>query len=134
MQELTRLRRLKSEDAETFGKQLRDILDTLFTVGKHTDKIYYENMLKGHYISQLEFNVGIGVRIMKPTSLELTIVAARHEEVKLIYYRPANPGTNAASTLQIRQKRDHFRLFPQNNYLRSVNNNPPRLFNPNFIL
>ncbi|VVD03633.1 unnamed protein product [Leptidea sinapis] len=117
MQELTRMRRLKSEDAETFGKRLRDILDTLFTVGKHTDKSYYESMVIEHYISQLEFNVGIGVRIMKPTSLELT----------------TNPGTNTASTSQIRQKTDHSRLFPQNNYLRSINNNPPRLFNPNFV-
>ncbi|VVC90278.1 unnamed protein product [Leptidea sinapis] len=46
MQELTRMRRLISEDAETFAKRLRDILDTLFTVGKHTDKSYYENMNK----------------------------------------------------------------------------------------
>ncbi|VVC89880.1 unnamed protein product [Leptidea sinapis] len=133
MQELTRMRRLKSEDAETFGKRLRDILDTLFTVGKHTDKSYYENMVIEHYISQLEFNVGIGVRIMKPTSLELTIVAARQEEAKLMYYRQANPDTNTVSTSRIRQKTDYSRLFPQNNYLRSVNNNPPRLFNPNFV-
>ncbi|VVC90055.1 unnamed protein product [Leptidea sinapis] len=133
MQELTRMRRLKSEDAETFGKRLRDILNTLFTVGKHTDKSYYESMVIEHYISQLEFNVGIGVRIMKPTSLELTIIAARQEEAKLMYYRQANPDTNTVSTSQIRQKTDYSRLFPQNNYLRSVNNTPPRLFNPNFV-
>lgn len=45
MQELTRLRRNKNEDAETFGKRLRDVLDTLNVVGKHTDKSYYESMV-----------------------------------------------------------------------------------------
>lgn len=131
MQELTRMRRLKSEDAETYGKRLRDILDTLFTVGKHTDKNYYENMVIEHYLSQLEFNVGIGVRIMKPATLELAIVAARQEEAKIVYYRQANPSANAVSTSQIKQKIEPSRFFPQNNYSRHFNNNPPRFINPN---
>lgn len=83
MQELTRLKRNRSEDADMYGRKIREILDTLFSVGKHSDKSYYENMAIEQYINQLEFHVGIGVRIAKPETLELAIVAARQEEARV---------------------------------------------------
>ncbi|VVC96251.1 unnamed protein product [Leptidea sinapis] len=63
MQELTRTRRNKYEDAETFGKRLRELLDTLYSVGKHGDRSYYEEMVIEQYTNQLDINVSLGVRI-----------------------------------------------------------------------
>ncbi|VVD00719.1 unnamed protein product, partial [Leptidea sinapis] len=57
MQELTRTRRNKYEDAETFGKRLRELLDTLYSVGKHGDRLYYEEMVIEQYTNQLDINV-----------------------------------------------------------------------------
>ncbi|VVC87820.1 unnamed protein product [Leptidea sinapis] len=54
MQELTRTRRNKYEDAETFGKRLRELLDTLYSVGKHGDRSYYEEMVIEQYTNQLD--------------------------------------------------------------------------------
>lgn len=87
MQELTRLRRNKNEDAEAFGKRMRDILDTLNVVGGHTDKSYYENMVIDQYVNHLEFHVSVGVRISKPLTLEAAIVTARQEEARLAFNR-----------------------------------------------
>lgn len=87
MQELTRTRRGKNEDAETFGKRLRDLLDILNSVGKHSDRSYYENMVIEQYVNQLETNISLGVRITKPETLEIAIVNARQEEARLTYNR-----------------------------------------------
>lgn len=83
MQELTRTRRIKSEDSETYGKRLREVLETLYTVGKNPKKDYYEQMVIEQYINQLEFHVSLGVRINKPETLEAAILAARQEEARL---------------------------------------------------
>lgn len=83
MQELTRSRRLKSEDSESFGKRLREILETLYLVGNNPDKTYYEQMVIEQYVNQLEFHVSLGVRINKPMTLEAAILAARQEEARL---------------------------------------------------
>lgn len=90
MQELTRVRRNKNEDSETFGKRLRDILDTLQSVGKHSDKSYYEGMVIDQYINNLDFHVSVGVRITKPITLEVAIVTARQEEARLAYNKFSN--------------------------------------------
>lgn len=41
MQELTRTRRNKAADAETFGKRKRTLLNTLYMVGQYTNKTYF---------------------------------------------------------------------------------------------
>ncbi|CAH4038180.1 unnamed protein product [Pieris brassicae] len=51
MQELTRSRKFKNENAESFGKRLRELLDTLLSIGNHANKGYYEEMV----IEQLPF-------------------------------------------------------------------------------
>lgn len=90
MQELTRVRRNRNEDAETLGKRLRDILDTFLSVGKHTDKSYYENMVIDQYINSLDFHVSIGVRIARPETLEKAIISARQEEARLTFNKQNN--------------------------------------------
>lgn len=87
MQDLSRTRRQKSEDSEAYGKRLREVLDTLYSVGKNPDKSYYECMVIEQYINQLEFHVSLGVRIDKPNTLEAAIMVARQEEARLA----ANP-------------------------------------------
>lgn len=88
MQELMRLRRNRTEDSEAFGKRLRELLDTLYSVGQHADKSYYEKMAIEQYVNQLEFHVSIGVRIATPNTLESAIIAARQEEARLVCYPP----------------------------------------------
>lgn len=102
MQELTRVRRNKGEDAEAFGKRLRDILDTLQSVGKHSDKSYYEKLVIDQYVNNLEFHVSIGVRISNPETLELAIINARQEEARLVH----NKFSNNINTpfVQVKQK------------------------------
>ncbi|KAF9420960.1 hypothetical protein HW555_002943 [Spodoptera exigua] len=100
MQELTRLRRNKNEDAETFCKRLREILDTLNVVGRHTDKSYYESMVIDQYVNHLDFHVSIGVRIAQPAALEAAIVTARQEEARLAFNRL----NNSFNTLSIQNK------------------------------
>ena len=90
MQELTRVRRNKNEDAETFGRRLRDILDTLQSVGKHSDKSYYEKLVIEQYVNNLEFHVSVGVRISNPATMEMAIVTARQEEARLAYNKFSN--------------------------------------------
>lgn len=101
MQELTRLKRYRSEDADTYGRKIRETLDTLFSVGKHSDKSYYENMAIEQYINQLEFHVGIGVRIAKPETLELAIVAARQEEARIRANRNISPEGQSTSKFRM---------------------------------
>lgn len=108
MQELTRLRRNKNEDAEAFGKRLRDILDTLNVVGRHTDKSYYESMVIDQYVNHLDFQVSVGVRIAQPATLEAAIVTARQEEARIAFNR-FNNNFNQLS-MQAKQKE-----FPKNN-------------------
>lgn len=114
MQELTRLRRNKNEDAETFGKRLREILDTLNVVGRHTDKSYYESMVIDQYVNHLDFHVSIGVRIAQPTTLEAAIVTARQEEARLAF----NKFNNSFNTLSIQNKQKEIpksnQMVPQN--------------------
>lgn len=98
MQELTRVRRNKSEDAEAFGKRLRDILDTLQSVGKHSDKSYYESMVIDQYINNLDFQVSVGVRISKPDTLEVAIITARQEEARLAHNKFNNFSSPAVQT------------------------------------
>lgn len=120
MQELTRLRRNKNEDAETFGKRLRDILETLNIVGKHTDKSYYESMVIDQYINHLDFHVSIGVRIAKPLTLEAAIVSARQEEARLAF----NRFNNSFSSLTVQQKPKE--IPKPNQMVPHVSNFPPR--------
>ncbi|VVC99375.1 unnamed protein product, partial [Leptidea sinapis] len=93
MQELTRTRRNKYENAETFGKRLRELLDTLYSVGKHGDRSYYEEMVIEQYTNQLDINVSLGVRISKPLTLESAIMAARQEEARLVHSKPFYNGS-----------------------------------------
>ncbi|VVD05048.1 unnamed protein product [Leptidea sinapis] len=93
MQELTRPRRNKYEDAETFGKRLRELLDTLYSVGKHGDRSYYEEMVIEQYTNQLDINVSLGVRISKPLTLESAIMAAMQEEARLVHSKPFYNGS-----------------------------------------
>ncbi|VVD02335.1 unnamed protein product [Leptidea sinapis] len=96
MQELTRTRRNKYEDAETFGKRLRELLDTLYSVGKHGDRSYYEEMVIEQYTNQLDINVSLGVRISKPLTLESAIMAVRQEEARLVHSKPFYNGSPAS--------------------------------------
>ncbi|VVD06166.1 unnamed protein product [Leptidea sinapis] len=101
LQELTRSRRNKYEDAETFGKRLHELLDTLYSVGKHGDRSYYEEMLIEQYTNQLDINVSLGVRISKPLTLESAIMVARQEEAKLAHSKPFY---NGSPTSHFKQK------------------------------
>lgn len=127
MQELTKMRKLKSEDAEAFGRRLRELLDTLNAVGTHTDKSYYENMAIEQYVNQLEFHICMGVRIAKPESLELAIVAARQEEARLNTNRFAFPSTSHNNP-----KIDTSRANPTP-FKMQINGSQPRPFNPGFV-
>lgn len=102
MQELTRVRKSKNEDAEAFGKRLRELLDTLYSVGEHGNKSYYEKMVIEQYVNQLDFHVSLGVRIAKPETFEEAIIAARQEEARLAYNRSNN--FNSPSTSQAKPK------------------------------
>lgn len=107
MQELTRIRRNRNEDAESFGKRIRELLDTLYMIGKHSDKSYYENMAIEQYINNLDFHVSIGVRILKPPTLALAIVNARQEEAKLVSRQ--NPNNNQPPSSQNKSKLDSYK-------------------------
>lgn len=120
MQELTRTRRNKNEDAESYGKRIRDMLDTLYMIGKHSDKTYYEKMAIEQYVSQLEFHVSIGVRIAKPDTLELAIINARQEEAKSAF-RNNSFNNNTQISQHNKPKPD----FKHNNvFTRQVNTQP----------
>ena len=138
MQELTRIRRDRNEDAETFGKRLRDILDTFQSVGKHTDKSYYENMVIDQYINNLEFHVSIGVRIARPETLEKAIIAARQEEARLTFNKQNNNfySSHTQGKLKDTPRMDlsapqasqsfgfnNFSRFPNPNFMPQRNNN-----------
>lgn len=131
MQELTRVRRNKNEDAEAFGKRLRDILDTLNSVGRHSDKSYYENMVIDQYINNLEFHVSIGVRISRPMTLEVAIITARQEEARLAHNKfnnfhtppiQAKPKEMPRPNMQISQTSPPFRFsnIPKNRFFDNV--------------
>lgn len=140
MQELTRVRRAKTEDAETFGKRLRELLDTLYSVGEHGNKSYYEKMVIEQYVNQLDFHVSLGVRIAKPDTFEAAIVAARQEEARIAYNRQSyfNPSTSQAKPKELpkpQTNNNHLRNpvnpFAQNNFP----NQPvtPFVPQPNFV-
>ena len=59
----------------------------LVNASNHSNKEYYENMVIEQYTKQLDFQISIGVRLARPTTLELAIVVTRQEEVKLTYNR-----------------------------------------------
>ncbi|CAK1598075.1 unnamed protein product [Parnassius mnemosyne] len=128
MQELSRVRRNRNEDAETLGKRLREILDTLFSVGTHTNKSYYENMVIEQYTSNLDFQVSIAVRITQPTTLESAIVIARQEEAKLSFNKTFNNNNYSAPSTSAQAKfREPIRAInrPQNSLpLRFGNSGP----------
>lgn len=128
MQELTRVRKSKAEDAESFGKRLRELLDTLYSVGEHGNKSYYEKMVIEQYINQLDFHVSLGVRIAKPDTFEAAIIAARQEEARLSYNRANYLNTNP-STSQAKPK--EFSKQPGNNNPIRNTVNP---FVPGFIV
>lgn len=149
MQELTRVRRSKTEDAESFGKRLRELLDTLYSVGEHGNKSYYEKMVIEQYVNQLDFHVSLGVRIAKPDTFEAAIIAARQEEARLAYNRATyfnNPSTSQAKPKElIKQSTNPHRntgnpvaqqpnfinqpiapfMTPQNNFVPQQNNMSP---------
>lgn len=127
MQELTRTRRSKGEDAESFGRKLREMLDTLYSVGQHADKTYYEKMVIEQYINNLDFHVSMGVRISNPSTLELAIVAARQEEARLAY--KSYSGFQGPSVPHNKAKVDNPK--PNNPYRPMANNNFQPMFNPN---
>lgn len=129
MQELTRTRRNKNEDAEAFGKRLRDMLDTLLSVGNHSNKEYYENMVIEQYTNQLDFQISIGVRLARPTTLELAIVAARQEEARLTYNRFNNNFNMSTSQSKVKENHKNFIPFPNSQF---KFNNPPMHVNSNF--
>lgn len=116
MQDLSRTRRHKTEDSEAYGKRLREILDTLYSVGNNPDKSYYEKMVIEQYVSQLEFHVSLGVRISQPATLESAIMAARQEETRLACNPP--PGM-----MQYKARVDTLR---NNNFTRSTNTHNPQ--------
>ena len=141
MQELMRTRRNRTEDAEAYGRRVRELLDTLYSVGRHSDKSYYENMAIDQYVNQLEFNVSIGVRILKPTTLELAIVTARQEEARLAYNKNLlynnTPSTSAPKPkVDLRPNsqlnplfrpnfNQHFQYNPNTNFVPQQNNWSP---------
>ncbi|CAH2088139.1 unnamed protein product [Euphydryas editha] len=141
MQELSRMRRNRNEDAESFGRRLRDILDTLFSVGTHSNKAYYESMVIEQYTNNLDFQVSIGVRIAQPITLESAIVIARQEEAKLAYSRTNNYNNfSAPSTSQAKVKEPikSFNQFPNHTPFKFNNqvprhNNPGNVLNTNFV-
>ncbi|CAH4033563.1 unnamed protein product [Pieris brassicae] len=114
MQELTRSRKFKNENAESFGKRLRELLDTLLSIGNHANKGYYEEMVIEQYVNNLDFHVSLGVRIAKPDTLEMAIVAARQEEARLALNKPG-PSTFYNGTF--RQKEPNFPQHSHNNRL-----------------
>lgn len=120
MQELTHLRRNRNEDSASFGKRVREVLDTVYSVGAHTDKTYYEKMAIEQYINQLEFHVSIGVKITAPATLEAAIYTARQEEARLANNPPSNP-------VNSQKPRDHIKTFHQSN-----NQHPNTSFSPRF--
>ncbi|CAH4033613.1 unnamed protein product [Pieris brassicae] len=61
-------RKLKNENAESFGKRLRELLDTLLSIGNHANKGYYEEMVIEQYVNNLDFHVSLGVRIARGRS------------------------------------------------------------------
>lgn len=127
MQELTRTRRNKNEDAESFGRRLRETLDTLYSVGKHANRSYYEEMVIEQYINQLDFHVSLGVRIARPGTLESAIVAARQEEARLTHNRQ---NYVAPSTSLVKQK-DISRGPPQSSFqYRNFRGSQPLAFQP----
>lgn len=127
MQELTRVRRSKNEDADSFGKRLRELLDTLYSVGEHGNKTYYEKMVIEQYVNQLDFHVSLGVRIAKPDTFESAIIAARQEEARLAYNR--SNYFNNPSTSQAKPKE-----FPKHNSNNSHLRNPVNSYAPpNFV-
>lgn len=119
IQDLSRTKRQKNEDSEAYGKRLREILDTLYSVGTNPDKSYYEKMVIEQYVYHLEFHVSLGVRISKPETLEAAITAARQEETRLLCNPP--PGM-----MQYKARGETPR---NNNFTRSTNmhNHPPQI-------
>lgn len=131
MQELTRIRRNKNEDAEAFGKRLRDILDTLQSVGKHSDKSYYEKMVIDQYVNNLEFHVSVGVRISNPATLEIAITNARQEEARLVHHKFSNNFNTPF--MQAKLKETHKLNLPTSQPFASSATPPQQRFvNPNF--
>ncbi|XP_046976407.1 uncharacterized protein LOC124542509 [Vanessa cardui] len=124
VQELMRTRRNKSEDSECYGKRLREILNILYSVGNNPDKLYYEKMAIDQFISQLEFQISIGVRIANPSTLELAIAAARQEEARA-QYSSRTHNNNMPSTAPNKSKVDP----PKSHALPNHPQMP--MFNPN---
>ncbi|KAJ2947351.1 hypothetical protein O0L34_g17079 [Tuta absoluta] len=131
MQELTRTRRNRSEDSESFGKRLRELLDTLYSVGQHEDKTYYEKMVIEQFVNQLDFHVSIGVRIASPDTLESAISTARQEEARLA----CNPPPSTSNSQPQQKAKDSNRSnLPFKPFLGQTNNQPFQPFvNNNFV-
>lgn len=134
MQELTRTRRNRNEDAESYGKRIRELLDTLYMVGQHADKSYYEKMAIEQYVNHLDFQVAIGVRILKPNTLELAIVTARQEETKTAGRQTSNYSSQQAPQNKVKNDFKPNNAFPRQMVSQPFNNafnfTPPQQFVP----
>lgn len=108
IQQLVRITRYSKESCEAYGSRIRDILDTLMTIGQNPVKSYYEAMATEQFINCLPQPIMMGVRISAPINLEQAITCARQEESRASFIRrntenyfnnkPGNSNNNASYT------------------------------------
>lgn len=91
LQELMRCTKSRAETCEAYGKKIRELLDALCGIGVAVSKQtqYYQTIAIDTFIDNLEYNIGLGVRIQSPRTLEAAIAIARQEEARVRRHTPA---------------------------------------------
>lgn len=125
LQELTRCTKTKTDTCDSYGRRIRDLLDALCSIGTNKNG-YYQSLAINTYIDNLHYNMGLGVRIKNPITLEAAIAYARQEETR--FHNPNNysvqqPTSNRPITNEFHRPNNYQRYHgPNTSNNRNFNN------------
>lgn len=85
LHEMMKCSKSKSESCEAYGNRIRELLDALCGVGleERKDRRQYQNIAISTFVENISYEIGLGVRIHHPTTLEAAIALARQEEIRM---------------------------------------------------
>ncbi|KAL0849026.1 hypothetical protein ABMA28_013399 [Loxostege sticticalis] len=126
LQEMMRCNKQRHESCEMFGRKIRDLLDALCGVGTtpKKDSRYYQTVAIDTYVDNLDYNVGLGVRLSQPKTLETAIALARQEEARLKRVEAKTNTVNPQNQTKSINSRPFVRQNNSNNWPRSVKTEP----------
>lgn len=106
LQELMKCNKAKTESCEAYGRRIGDLLDALCGIGQNKDSKYYQTLAINTFIDNLDYHLGLGVRVRQPETLEAAITQARQEETLFKHKVSTNMESNKSQIMQ--QRRPNF--------------------------